>query len=227
MFVHGALVRDGEWWWRPTARLLEERTGIRSRALALPSCGEVPDDARGLVADAAALRRALDDVEHAVVVGHSYGGTVIAEAGRHPAIAHLVLISSYLAEVGTTPSRASRASTPGRSSPPPPGQAGRASTPPTSSAPTTAAPRPPCSARTRRARPARSSCRPATTRSSPAPTSSSTPSRRSRSPGCRSPGRRGSSGATARARAGCRRGRGSTPTATRRAAPRRWCSAGC
>ncbi|GLK16009.1 alpha/beta hydrolase [Herbiconiux flava] len=102
IFVHGALVRDGEWWWRPTAGLLEERTGIRSRALALPSCGEVPDDARGLVADAAALRRALDDVEHAVVVGHSYGGTVIAEAGRHPAIAHLVLISSYLPEVGTT-----------------------------------------------------------------------------------------------------------------------------
>ncbi|NQX35177.1 alpha/beta hydrolase [Herbiconiux sp. VKM Ac-2851] len=102
IFVHGALVRDGEWWWRPTARLLEERTGIRSRAIALPSCGEVPDDARGLVADAAALRRALDDVEHAVVVGHSYGGTVIAEAGHHPAIAHLVLISSYLPEVGTT-----------------------------------------------------------------------------------------------------------------------------
>jgi pimeloyl-ACP methyl ester carboxylesterase len=102
IFVHGALVRDGEWWWRPTARLLEERTGIRSRALALPSCGEAPDDARGLVGDAAALRRALDDVEHAVVVGHSYGGTVIAEAGHHPAIAHLVLISSYLPEVGAT-----------------------------------------------------------------------------------------------------------------------------
>ncbi|MBF4572582.1 alpha/beta hydrolase [Herbiconiux sp. VKM Ac-1786] len=102
IFVHGALVRDGEWWWRPTARLLEERTGIRSRALALPSCGEQHEGARGLVADAAALRRALDDVDRAVVVGHSYGGTVITEAGHHPAIAHLVLISSYLPEVGTT-----------------------------------------------------------------------------------------------------------------------------
>jgi pimeloyl-ACP methyl ester carboxylesterase len=114
IFVHGALVRDGEWWWRPTARLLEERTGIRSRAITLPSCGEVSGPAvgapgpattaasRGLVADAAALRRALDDVEHAVVVGHSYGGTVIAETGHHPAIAHLVLISSYLPEVGAT-----------------------------------------------------------------------------------------------------------------------------
>jgi pimeloyl-ACP methyl ester carboxylesterase len=102
IFVHGALVRDGDWWWRPTADLLLERTGIRSRALALPSCGETsPSDAAGgLVADAAALRRELDGVDSAVVVGHSYGGTVIAEAGAHPATAHLLYISSYLPEIG-------------------------------------------------------------------------------------------------------------------------------
>ncbi len=35
-----------------------------------------------------------------VLVGHSYGGTVIAEAGRHPAVEHLVLISSYTPAVG-------------------------------------------------------------------------------------------------------------------------------
>ncbi len=102
--MHGALVRDGEWWWRPTARLLEERAGIRSRALELPSCGEAlaPDGSRGLVADATALRQALDELDdgRAVVVGHSYGGTVIAEAGPHPAVARLVLISSYLPAVG-------------------------------------------------------------------------------------------------------------------------------
>lgn len=50
----------------------------------------------GLVADAAALRHALDEVDAAVVVGHSYGGTVIAEAGAHPAVEHLLYISSYL-----------------------------------------------------------------------------------------------------------------------------------
>jgi pimeloyl-ACP methyl ester carboxylesterase len=105
LFVHGALVRDGDWWWRPTAEALRERTGIRSRALALPSCGETTADemAGGLVADAAALRRALDDVhddDGAIVVGHSYGGTVIAEAGPHAAVAHLVLVSSYLPDVG-------------------------------------------------------------------------------------------------------------------------------
>jgi len=102
IFVHGALVRDGQWWWQPTADLLEERTGIRSRALALPSCGETTtaDIAGGLVAAAAALRAELDTVDSAIVVGHSYGGTVIAEAGQHPAVTHLLYVSSYLPDVG-------------------------------------------------------------------------------------------------------------------------------
>lgn len=99
IFVHGALVRDGAWWWRPAAELLFERTGIRSRPLALPSCGET-DTPGGLVEDAAALRRELDRVDSAIVVGHSYGGTVIAEAGAHPAVARLLYISSYLPDVG-------------------------------------------------------------------------------------------------------------------------------
>jgi len=102
IFVHGALVRDGQWWWQRTADLLLERTGIRSRAVLLPSCGETTPDqvAGGLVADAAALRRELDEVDSAIVVGHSYGGTVIAEAGPHPAVRHLLYISSYLPELG-------------------------------------------------------------------------------------------------------------------------------
>ncbi|MFD2024439.1 alpha/beta hydrolase [Promicromonospora aerolata] len=102
IFVHGALVRDGQWWWQRTADLLQERTGLRSRAVALPSCGETTPEQvdGGLVADAAALRAELDDVDEAIVVGHSYGGTVIAEAGQHPAISHLLYVSSYLPDVG-------------------------------------------------------------------------------------------------------------------------------
>jgi len=99
IFVHGALVRDGAWWWQRTADLLEQRTGIRSRALELPSCGET-DELGGLVEDAAALRSALDEVESAIVVAHSYGGTVVAEAGQHPAVSHLLYISSYLPDPG-------------------------------------------------------------------------------------------------------------------------------
>lgn len=100
--MHGALVRDGAWWWQPTADLLSERTGIRSRAVELPSCGETTSGrpAGGLVTDAAALRAALDEVDEAIVVGHSYGGTVVAEAGSHPAVRHLLYVSSYLPDVG-------------------------------------------------------------------------------------------------------------------------------
>ena len=103
VFVHGALVRDGSWWWGPTARLLAEH-GVPSRSVRLPSCGELPlpDRTTGLAADADALREMLDDVDEAVLVGHSYGGTVIAEAGARPAVRHLVLISSYLPDVGAS-----------------------------------------------------------------------------------------------------------------------------
>jgi pimeloyl-ACP methyl ester carboxylesterase len=102
IFVHGALVREGQWWWQRTAELLRQRTGIQSRAVGLPSCGEAGPEqvVGGLVADAAELRGALDDVDSVIVVGHSYGGTVIAEAGHHPAVAHLLYVSSYLPDVG-------------------------------------------------------------------------------------------------------------------------------
>lgn len=102
IFVHGALVRDGQWWWEPAASALLERAGIRSRAVELPSCGETSRDRSesGLLADAAALRAALADVDEAILVGHSYGGTVIAEAGHHPAVQHILFITSYLPEVG-------------------------------------------------------------------------------------------------------------------------------
>jgi pimeloyl-ACP methyl ester carboxylesterase len=101
LFVHGALVRDGAWWWQQVAERIYERTAAVSRTIALPSCGEgtIPG-AAGLIEDAQALHAALDDVEEAIVVGHSYGGTVIAEGADHPATRHLVYITSYLPDVG-------------------------------------------------------------------------------------------------------------------------------
>ncbi len=104
LFVHGALVRDGAWWWGPVAERVERATGVRSRAVALPSCSETAASAgaAGLVEDAAALRCALDAADGDVlVVGHSYGGTVMAEGADHPAARHLLYITSYLPEPGS------------------------------------------------------------------------------------------------------------------------------
>ena len=105
VFVHGACVRDGAWWWHRAAALLSER-GIVSVAPGLPSCGEagVPGgaDGPGLAEDVAAVRAVLEDGdEPTVVVAHSYGGIVVAEAAAGvAAVRHLVLVSSYLPEVG-------------------------------------------------------------------------------------------------------------------------------
>ena len=105
VFVHGACVRDGSWWWHRTAALLQE-CGVPSVAPALPSCGEAGrpggTGGPGLPEDVAAVRRVLVDAdEPTVVVAHSYGGIVTAEAAAGVAsVRHLLLVSSYLLDVG-------------------------------------------------------------------------------------------------------------------------------
>lgn len=105
VFVHGACVRDGAWWWHRVAELLLQQ-GVESVAAALPSCGEsdaaAGAEGPGLPADVAAVRKVLlDSTEPTVVVAHSYGGIVAAEALEGiETVTHLVAISSYLPEVG-------------------------------------------------------------------------------------------------------------------------------
>jgi pimeloyl-ACP methyl ester carboxylesterase len=105
VFVHGAFVRDGAWWWAPAARLLRDR-GIPSSAVALPSCGEAgappTGTGPGLPDDVAAVRAELAaDPEPAIVVAHSYGGIVVSEAAAgQPGVAALAYISSFLPEPG-------------------------------------------------------------------------------------------------------------------------------
>ncbi len=98
LFVHGAFVRDGAWWWRPTADVLARR-GLRSSAVVLPSCEREP---RGDLHDDAEAVRALLDAsdEPALLVGHSYGGMVITQAGDHPAVRRLVYVTSFLPDAG-------------------------------------------------------------------------------------------------------------------------------
>jgi pimeloyl-ACP methyl ester carboxylesterase len=105
VFVHGACVQDGTWWWHRTAALLEQR-GIPSASPGLPSCGETGVTAgpagAGLAEDVAAVREALTaGDEPTVVVSHSYGGIVTAQAAAGlEVVQHLLLISSYLPEPG-------------------------------------------------------------------------------------------------------------------------------
>lgn len=105
VFVHGACVKDGAWWWHRTAELLAEE-GVDSEAPLLPSCGEtgaVPDgNGPGLAEDIASVRAVLDARDQpTVVVAHSYGGIVAAEAAAGvDAVRHLLLVSSYLPEPG-------------------------------------------------------------------------------------------------------------------------------
>lgn len=105
VFVHGACVKDGAWWWHRTAELLAQR-GIASEVPALPSCGEMGESPSaagpGLADDVAAVRQVLTaSDEPTVVVAHSYGGIVTSEAAANVgSVRHLVLVSSYLPEVG-------------------------------------------------------------------------------------------------------------------------------
>jgi pimeloyl-ACP methyl ester carboxylesterase len=107
VFVHGALVFDGAWWWHrmvgPLAAL-----GLRSRAVELPSCVAPPVPPAEVLgdmhADADALRAALDEEDGPVVlVGHSYGGMVITDAAAgHGNVEHLVYITSVMPELDET-----------------------------------------------------------------------------------------------------------------------------
>ena len=105
VFVHGACVKDGAWWWHRTAELLTER-GVTSETPVLPSCGEtggpVDGSGPGLTEDVASVRQVLTaSDEPTVVVGHSYGGIVMAQAAAGvDAVTHLLLVSSYLPEIG-------------------------------------------------------------------------------------------------------------------------------
>jgi pimeloyl-ACP methyl ester carboxylesterase len=125
LFVHGALVRDADWWWhRMPGRLAG--LGFRTAAVELPSCVGRGD----LAADAAAVRAAVEAADEPVaLVGHSYGGTVITEAGRDAA--HLVYVSSVLAEAGRSHADATGPATSPATSP----ATGSATSPATSPAP--------------------------------------------------------------------------------------------
>src|SRR5688572_19825136 len=101
VFVHGALVFDGAWWW---SRMLQPLAalGLGTRAVELPSCVAPPGASGGAVgdlyADADAVRAALEEEDELVVlVGHSYGGMVITDAAAgNENVEHLVYLTSVM-----------------------------------------------------------------------------------------------------------------------------------
>lgn len=98
VLVHGAW--HGAWCWERVVPALERR-GLRTVALDLPGHGEDPGPLVDLHGDAARVRRVLDDVDGPVLlVGHSYGGAVITEAGAHRDVDHLVYLASFPLRAG-------------------------------------------------------------------------------------------------------------------------------
>jgi pimeloyl-ACP methyl ester carboxylesterase len=72
-----------------------------------------------LADDVAVTQRALDQQpDQAVLVGHSYGGAVITEAGNHPKVAALVYISAFAPDRGESVNKLIADAPPGAPVPP-------------------------------------------------------------------------------------------------------------
>jgi pimeloyl-ACP methyl ester carboxylesterase len=100
VFVHGACVRDGAWWWARVAALLRAE-GIESTSALLPSCGETGvSSAASLAEDVEAVAELLRPDDPTIVVAHSYGGVVATAAAVEGDVRHLVYVSSFLPAVG-------------------------------------------------------------------------------------------------------------------------------
>jgi pimeloyl-ACP methyl ester carboxylesterase len=90
VLVHGGFV-DGSGW--QAVHDLLTKDGYRVAVVQNPTLSL--DD------DAAVTRRAIDDLDGPVViVGHSYGGAVITEAGTHDKVAALVYIAAFAPDQG-------------------------------------------------------------------------------------------------------------------------------
>ena len=92
VLVHGAFA-DGSGWRGVYDRLTAQ--GYRVTIVQNPLTS--------LEDDVAATRRVLDQQDGpAILVGHSWGGTVITEAGVHPNVAGLVYVSALAPDAGET-----------------------------------------------------------------------------------------------------------------------------
>ncbi len=104
IFVHGACVRDAEWWWSKMTEPLARR-GVSTVAVALPSCGEMGEQLGDLGDDVEACRQAIAAADGPVVLcGHSYGGMIITEAGAEERVTQLLYVTSVMPDTGQSQS---------------------------------------------------------------------------------------------------------------------------
>jgi len=90
VLVHGAFV-DGAGW-RGVYDMLKD-DGFDVAVVQNPTLS--------LAGDSAATRKILDEqTEPVILVGHSYGGAVISEAGTHEKVAALVYITAFVPDAG-------------------------------------------------------------------------------------------------------------------------------
>jgi pimeloyl-ACP methyl ester carboxylesterase len=100
LLVHGAW--HGAWCWERVLAPLRV-LGYEPEAIDLPGHGRAAEPLTDLHGDADAVRVRLDAIgEPTLLVGHSYGGMVITDAGTHDAVAGLVYVAAYMPDVGQT-----------------------------------------------------------------------------------------------------------------------------
>lgn len=101
VLVHGAW--HGAWCWERVVDHLRDDHGVRFRTLDLPGHGDSTEPLGDLHTDADVVRAVLDEVGGPVVlVGHSYAGAVITEAGDHPNVHHLVYVTAFMPDADET-----------------------------------------------------------------------------------------------------------------------------
>ena len=106
--VHGGFV-DGSGW-EGVYRILK-KDGYRVSVVQNPTTT--------LADDVAATKRIIAEQKGPVIlVGHSYGGVVITEAGNHPAVAGLVYIAAFAPDLGESVAALIKDAPPGAPVPP-------------------------------------------------------------------------------------------------------------
>jgi pimeloyl-ACP methyl ester carboxylesterase len=108
VLVHGGFV-DGSGW--DGVHKILKKDGYSASIVQNPTIS--------LADDVAATRRILDAQEGPVIlVGHSYGGVVVTEAGNHPKVAALVYVAAFAPDTGESVSSLIKDPPPGAAVPP-------------------------------------------------------------------------------------------------------------